>query len=229
MVQQTSLRSLASEEWSCHRKYTFQVWNRKWLMLRRQSCKGPVRLEKYKDEATASVMSIYGADKKIIDLTRVERIERLPESVKKHGINILADVSLSIQFCVSPLISSLVARNTSTRSSAPPQFHVFSNKMSDSKRDGWAYKGSLERKGTYLKLFRIITWFRNCNTILDIKCWSKEVQDYQPDSTRWMPDQCSDKCYTKAALMPFKKCQTICRLFTECKIEGGVPDFYSLI
>lgn len=69
-------------------------------MLRRQSCKGPVRLEKYKDEATASVMSIYGADKKIIDLTRVERIERLPESVKKHGINILADVSLSIQFCV---------------------------------------------------------------------------------------------------------------------------------
>lgn len=71
-------------------------------MLRRQSGKGPLRLEKYKDEDTASVKSVYGADRKIIDLTRVERAERLPESVKKHGVTVLlANSSTLLQFCAN--------------------------------------------------------------------------------------------------------------------------------
>jgi hypothetical protein len=72
------------------------VWKKRWIMLRMKSGNGPLRLEKYKDESAA--LMAYGAERRIIDLTRLSVLERLSESVKKHAIIVVVEGSEAIQF-----------------------------------------------------------------------------------------------------------------------------------
>ena len=65
-------------------------------MLRMKSGNGPLRLEKYKDESAA--LMAYGAERRIIDLTRLSDLQRLSESVKKHAIVVVVEGSEAIQF-----------------------------------------------------------------------------------------------------------------------------------
>lgn len=72
------------------------VWKKRWLILKSGSSNGPVRLEKYKDEATA--LSAAGAERRIFDLTQMDDLYRLPD--KPHGISICLSGGYEIiQFC----------------------------------------------------------------------------------------------------------------------------------
>ena len=50
-----------------------QHWQKKWVILRRASSKGPNRLERFVDEKS----SMLNYDCKTIELTDVERVERI--------------------------------------------------------------------------------------------------------------------------------------------------------
>ncbi|CAH1779617.1 unnamed protein product [Owenia fusiformis] len=62
------------------------AWQRRWVMLRKASSKGPRRLEKYPDEsASRNVSAIH----KAIELSEIKSISRLPNDIKKHAVSIV--------------------------------------------------------------------------------------------------------------------------------------------
>lgn len=78
----------------------FQLWQRRWIVLRRASSKAPCRLEKFIDEKAAR--SVTGH--KIALLTSVNTICRVPSSVKKHAFTIcFMDCSTKCFACDSGL------------------------------------------------------------------------------------------------------------------------------
>ncbi|XP_064641406.1 docking protein 5-like isoform X2 [Lineus longissimus] len=78
------------------------VWQKRWVILRRASSKGPRRLEKYMDERTASHVSFH----KMIELTDVKNVSRLPSDIRKYAIAIFFKDNTSRQFaCESDLES----------------------------------------------------------------------------------------------------------------------------
>ncbi|XP_022253915.1 docking protein 5-like [Limulus polyphemus] len=60
------------------------IWQRRWIVLRRASSKGPRRLEKYLDEKTASC----GGSHKVAVLSTVTLVSRLTSSIRKHAFSI---------------------------------------------------------------------------------------------------------------------------------------------
>ncbi|ESO04972.1 hypothetical protein HELRODRAFT_78097 [Helobdella robusta] len=72
------------------------IWKKRWLVLKMHSRRGPVRLEKYSDE----VASLSSGKYRMIDLSKVENIYRLPDFEKKCAIHITVDCMQSVQFSV---------------------------------------------------------------------------------------------------------------------------------
>ncbi|XP_013385582.1 docking protein 5-like [Lingula anatina] len=70
-------------------------WIKRWVRLHRMSSKGHNHLEKYLNEDAAKS----GAQHKIIDLKDVKAVERLPQEVKKHGVEIKFNDESSRLFC----------------------------------------------------------------------------------------------------------------------------------
>lgn len=60
------------------------IWQRRWIVLRRASSKGPRRLEKYLEEKTASC----GGSHKVAVLSTVTVVSRLTSSIRKHAFSI---------------------------------------------------------------------------------------------------------------------------------------------
>ncbi|XP_076370672.1 docking protein 5-like isoform X2 [Tachypleus tridentatus] len=60
------------------------IWQRRWIVLRQTSSKGPCRLEKYLDEKTASCGGIF----KMTALNTVTKVCRVATSIRKHAFSI---------------------------------------------------------------------------------------------------------------------------------------------
>ncbi|XP_074645410.1 docking protein 5-like [Tubulanus polymorphus] len=76
------------------------VWQKRWIILRAASSKGTCRLEKFLDEKAANHSSYL----KMIDLSDVKTICRLPTDVRKYGVTLYFKDEASRQFsCESDL------------------------------------------------------------------------------------------------------------------------------
>ena len=75
--------------WHC-----FQKWKKTYLILKKPSSKGKLRLEKYEDERSA----LMGAECKVIELSDVKSIDRLPIDSKRWTVNIVFINDTSQQF-----------------------------------------------------------------------------------------------------------------------------------
>ncbi|XP_074603757.1 docking protein 6-like [Brevipalpus obovatus] len=60
---------------------TVGVWQKRWIVLRRASSKGPCRLEKFLDEKNAR----HNYHRKTVHLSNITNISRLPYAFKKHS------------------------------------------------------------------------------------------------------------------------------------------------
>ncbi|XP_076338358.1 docking protein 5-like isoform X1 [Tachypleus tridentatus] len=80
----TDTRDVAKQSYTRIRSRKLGLWQRRWIVLRRASSKGPCRLEKYADEKTART----GGAHKVTLLNTVNFVSRLTTSVRKHAFSI---------------------------------------------------------------------------------------------------------------------------------------------
>ena len=72
------------------RSKRLSLWKKRWVIMRRASSKGPVRLEKYCDERSSRNLSHHP---KTILLTSVTNVCRLSSTVKVHSFAVSFDAS----------------------------------------------------------------------------------------------------------------------------------------
>lgn len=77
----TDTRDIAKQGYTRIRSRKVGLWQRRWIVLRRASSKGPCRLEKYTDEKTARSSGAH----KAAFLNTVNSVSRLTASVRKHA------------------------------------------------------------------------------------------------------------------------------------------------
>lgn len=77
---------------------TVGVWQKRWIVMRKASIKGPCRLEKYLDEKSARI----NCHRKTILLHNISNISRLPFNIKKHSFVInLSGINCKLFSCES--------------------------------------------------------------------------------------------------------------------------------
>lgn len=80
----TDISDIVKQGYVRIRSRKFGLWQRRWIVLRRASSKGPCRLEKYIDEKSARS----GIGHKVALLTTVSTVCRVPSSVRKYAFSI---------------------------------------------------------------------------------------------------------------------------------------------
>ncbi|XP_076358281.1 docking protein 5-like isoform X2 [Tachypleus tridentatus] len=71
------------------------IWQRRWIVLRKTTHKGPCRLEKYFDEKAAYCRGAH----KVVWLNTVTNVSRLTPSIKKHAFSICFEDSIKCLAC----------------------------------------------------------------------------------------------------------------------------------
>ena len=66
--------------------FSCQLWKTRWLIFRKASSKGPLRIDSYKDERASALSD---EAKKVIKLNSVRSIAMLPPDVKRNAIGIV--------------------------------------------------------------------------------------------------------------------------------------------
>lgn len=77
----TDISDIVKQGYTRVRSRTVGIWQKRWVILRRASSKGPCRLEKYFDERSAR----NGLQHKTALLTDVATISRLPSTTKRYA------------------------------------------------------------------------------------------------------------------------------------------------
>ena len=80
----TDLSDIVKQGYIRVKSKSISVWHKRWIVLRRASSKGPIRLDKYFDEKSAR----NGGHHKTSLLTNVASIARLPNSCRKYAFGI---------------------------------------------------------------------------------------------------------------------------------------------
>ena len=70
------------------------MWNPVWLMMRRPSSKGPLRIDQFSDEKQSMLLENPG---KVIELKNVRVITRLTKDEKKHALAITFELGKVFQ------------------------------------------------------------------------------------------------------------------------------------
>lgn len=80
----TDLSDIIKQGYVRVKSKTIAIWQKRWIILRKASSKGPCRIEKYYDEKSARD----NLSHKTALLTNVATISRLPSSYKKYSFTI---------------------------------------------------------------------------------------------------------------------------------------------
>lgn len=96
----TEVSDIAKQGYIRIRSKTLGLWQRRWIIFRRASSKGPCCLEKYIDEKSARA----GIGHKIALLTTLTSVNRLTTSVRKHAFSVyFQDGSSKLMACDSDM------------------------------------------------------------------------------------------------------------------------------
>ncbi|CAG2109787.1 unnamed protein product [Medioppia subpectinata] len=96
----TDVNDIIKQGYTRVRSKSINVWHKRWLVLRRASSKGPVRLDKYFDEKSART----GGHHKTYLLTNVSSITRLANTCRKYAFSVqFHDQNLKCFACDSDL------------------------------------------------------------------------------------------------------------------------------